>query len=247
MRVVLQCFVLAGLLASSAQAAKLDEILSRQAEAVGGSDNWAMVDNVRIQLDIKEPTFEVTGTYVATRDGEMRIDIRAGGERVFSEGLHQGQAWEWRPAQGRQEVDEVAAATLRHGIDMPGRFYTMEQARSRGAGIEQVPSDEAEQLGQWQLRVTLEDGFGSDFFIDKSTALVVRARDFRAFHVGNDPTKTEIETRYQGALWIDGVLRSSLTENHDITAGKWLGTTEVRSVEHNIDIPEGYFAGDGLK
>ena len=56
----------ASLVASSAQAAELDEILSRQAQAVGGSDNWAMVDNVRMQLDIKEPTFNKTAGLGAT-------------------------------------------------------------------------------------------------------------------------------------------------------------------------------------
>ena len=243
MRAILHLSILALLATPSAQAVELEEILARQAQAVGGSANWARIDNLRIQLDIKEPTFEVTGTYVTTRAGDMRIDIEAGGERVFSEGLHQGQAWEWRPTEGLQTVGGEAAAALRHGIEMPGRFFTLEQARARGVDIELVPSEEAEQRGQWQLRVTLADGFGADVFIDQATARVVRSRDFRAFHPTSDPTQTVIETRHQGEVWVDGVLRATRSENHDVTNDQWLGTTQIRSIEHNVEIPEGFFAG----
>jgi hypothetical protein len=54
----------------SAHATELGDILTRNAMA-----------------HIREPAFEVRGTDVATRDGEMRIDVEADGQRVFSEGL----------------------------------------------------------------------------------------------------------------------------------------------------------------
>jgi hypothetical protein len=69
---------------SPAGASELANILQKNAEAVGGSDNWLRVKNVRFLLDIREPGFEVSGTYVATRSGDMRIDIHADGQRVFT-------------------------------------------------------------------------------------------------------------------------------------------------------------------
>jgi hypothetical protein len=98
---------------------------------------------VRYLLTIKEPSFEVTGTYVATRDGSMRIDIEADGQRVFSEGVHDGQAWQWTAGEG----------------------------------------------------IALQDLHQSG-------------------------------------------------ENVNLDSGEWLATTRVRSIEHNIEIPEGYFQAE---
>ena len=72
---------------------------------------------------------------------------------------------------------------------------------------------------------------------------MVRSRDFRAFHPTSDPTQTVIETRHQGEVWVDGVLRATRSENHDVTNDQWLGTTQIRSIEHNVEIPEGFFSG----
>jgi hypothetical protein len=57
----------------SAHAAELGDILTRNAMA-----------------HVREPAFEVRETDVAAREGEMRIDVEADGQRVFSEGLDKG-------------------------------------------------------------------------------------------------------------------------------------------------------------
>ena len=120
---------------------------------------------MRYLLTIKEPSFEVTGTYVATRDGSMRIDIEADGQRVFSEGVHDGQAWQWTAGEGIALQDNKSAAALRHGIELPGRFFLLQDLHQSG-------------------------------------------------------------------------------EKVNLDSGEWLATTRVRSIEHNIEIPEGYFLAD---
>jgi hypothetical protein len=196
---------------------------------------------VRYLLTISEPGFEVSGTYVATRDGNMRIDVEADGQRVFSEGLFQGEAWQWTPGGGVESQDESSSAALRHGIDSPGRFFSMEQARQRGATITLVGTVTEGTGQQWQLRLVLPDGFSRDYFIDQETGRTARERDFRAFHPAIDDTKETVETRYQGEQWVDGVLRFTHTENINADTGEWMGTTIVRSVEHNIEVGDDYF------
>lgn len=234
------CFLLC---CASAGADQVDEILAANAAAIGGDGNWSRIANLRLELSIREPGSEVEGTYVASRDGNMRIDIVAGGKPVFAEGLFQGQAWEWRPGKGRTAAGAAAAAALRHGIEMPGKFFTLQQVRDRGVQIELVDSGEAAAAGQWLLRLTLADGFGSDFFVDRQTHLVVRSRDFRAFHPSLDPEEAVIETSYAGAVWTEGVLRQPQSINRNLTADAWLGTTTILSIDQNVDIPEGLFRG----
>jgi hypothetical protein len=223
------------------RAQDLDTILELNTSAHGGSGNFSKIENVRFLLNISEPGFEVSGTYLATRDGNMRIDIEADGERVFSEGLFRGNAWQWTPGKGMEEQDAPAAAALRHGIESPGRFFSIEQVRERGASITLVGEVADGDGKQWQLRLVLPDGFSRDYFIDQESGRTVRERDYRAFHPAVDARKETIETRYGGEHWVDGVLRFTQSENRNADSGAWLGTTKVLSVEHNIDVADEYF------
>lgn len=222
-------------------AATLDEILACNATAVGGEQAFAPIDNLRIRLDIREPTFEVTATYVATREGQMRIDIEAGGERVFAEGLNDGRAWQWTPDAGVAASRPEGAAALRHGIESPGRFWTLGQLRSRGLGIERVGAGPLARAGEWQLRLTRDDGSAFDYFLDRETCLPTREVTRRAFHPDVDATEVSIETAFSESERFDGVLRFRRGESRNLDTVEWLGTTVVRSVEHNVTLPDGFF------
>jgi hypothetical protein len=238
MKRLTRLILLAALLPRAVFAQDLETILQKNSAALGGEDNWARIENVRFELAISEPGLEVTGTYVATRDGSMRIDIEADGQRVFSEGLDLGRAWQWTPGDGVKPSGEAGAQALRHGIVSPGRFFTLGQARARGARISLADTaDETE----WRLRVTLADGSAHDYFIDRKTFLPTRDADNRAFHPDLDATEVLVESRYSDPRWVDGVLRFARTDNVNLDTGEWLGTTIARSMEHNIEIPEGYF------
>lgn len=226
----------------------LATILADNAEAHGG-DAYADIQSVRHRLLIKEPTFQVEATYTAARDGRMRIDIYSGGNRVFSEGLNGECGWAWQPG-GPESGDEPQVepcvgpeetAALRHGTQMPGHFFTLEDVRDHGANVELIGEEKADSGAQWQLRVTLPDGFERDYFIDQESKLIVKARDQRAFHPGIDPTEITVESRYSEPRTIDGVLRYMKQENVNATTGEWLGTTTVLTIEHNVEIPEGIF------
>jgi len=220
----------------------LDKILKLNAKASGGADKWAKIENVRIKLEISEPEYTVQGLYVATRDGNMRMDISfGGGPRLFSEGLYNGEAWKWSPLDEYQAEDKAAADALRHGIELPGRFFTLQDMAGRGAKVTLEGEVTDGDRQQWQLRVTLPDGYSRDYFIDQKSHLVVRERDHRAFHPDVDPTEIDIDTRFQGEHWIDDVLRFDRSDNTNAETGQWLGTTKVESIEHNVDIAEGYF------
>ena len=208
---------------SSALAADLDTILDKNAQAHGGAAAYESIQSIRHQLHIKEPTFEVEGTYFATRDDQMRIDIYAGEDRVFAEGLFGGCAWEWTPGQSAEElgacVGETATAALRHGIEMPGHFHTLKDVRDRGAKVELIGEVEIDTGSEWQVRLTLSDGFSRDYFIDQKTYRLTRARDHRAFHPGVDPTEVNVETRYEAPEFVDGVLRFKRQVNVNTDTG----------------------------
>jgi hypothetical protein len=56
-----------------------------------------------------------------------------------------------------------------------------------------------------------------------------------------DPTVVAIETAYKEPFTVDGVVRFRRGESRNLATGEWLGTTEVRSVEQNVILPENFF------
>lgn len=231
---------LAGAVSASAPET-LEEVLACHAEAIGGERALGAVDNLRIVLDIREPTFEVRGTYVATRDGQMRIDIFAGQQRVFAEGLNEEGAWQWIPDAGVTASNAAGAATLKRGIESPGRFWTLGQLQARGLDIELLEAGPLANAGEWQLRLTRDDGSTFDYFLDRETCLPTREVSRRAFHPDADATVVPLETAYSEPERFDGVMRFRRGESRNLGTDEWLGTTVVRSFEHNVVLPEGYF------
>lgn len=224
---------------SHANSDKLDNILALNTRAMGGAENWSKVHNIRVLLTIKEPGFEVQGIYVATRDGSMRIDITADGNRVFAEGLHRGKAWQWRPDTGYEGTNEAAAIALANGIFAPGRFYTLQQAQQLGASFKLLDSSTEQ---EWHIQGHLPNGSVIDYFVDRKSSENRREVSRRAFHPDVDPTEVEVEGRNSEPVWIDGVLRYRRNVNTNLATGEWLGTSIAESIEHNIDIEDGYFA-----
>lgn len=78
------------------------DILAAHAEARGGAAAIEAIQSIAIRLTIDEG-WVLEDHYRATRAGEMRIDVFAEGERVFTEALHQGSAWS-RPHRAARHV-----------------------------------------------------------------------------------------------------------------------------------------------
>jgi hypothetical protein len=251
-RVLASCvlpLLFGGLGAPNSSAADLDSILDRNDEAHGGTA-YARIESIRVELLISNPAAEVRGTYLATREGLMRIDFYAGAQRIFAEGVSNECAWSWNrnpPAGVRGGcVGEAEAAALRHGVELPGLFYTLKDVQDRGAMIQLIGPVGSESGPEWQLRLTLEDGFSRDYFIDQETNRITRARDFRAFQPALDPAEVLIETRFEAPEWFDGVLRFERQVNVNVNTGEILGTTTVLDLEFNPEVTEESFEAPAI-
>ena len=97
--------------------------------------------------------------------------------------------------------------------------------------------------GEWQLKLTRNDGSTFDYFLDRKTCLPTREVSRRAFHPDVDATEVLIETAFSEPERIDGVLRFRRGESRNLATGEWLGTTVVRSVEQNVALEGDFFEG----
>src|ERR671931_411430 len=114
----------------------LDELIERNTDAMGGRAAIEAVQSIQIDLHIKDPSFEVDGTYYAARPGKMRIDVNAEGKHVFTEAFDGQSAWEGKGEQ--KPATEKATAALRHGVELPGKLFGLHELRARGHRMKSI-------------------------------------------------------------------------------------------------------------
>jgi hypothetical protein len=120
------------------EATDLAALVDRNTSARGGAAAIESVSDFEADIHIVEPTFEVDGIYVATRDGRMRVDIMSNGERVFAEALGRERAWSWNPRDGVATASAKARGALRHGIELPFKLFGLHEMAERGHRLESV-------------------------------------------------------------------------------------------------------------
>lgn len=239
----LSFFVLS--LAGCTQASReptLPDVIAQNVAARGGA---AAIEAVRVyegDIEIVEPSFTVEGLYVATRDGNMRVDISAGGERVFTEALDRGRSWSWSPSDGVAEGTAQGAAALRHGIDLPIKLFGLHEMASRGHRLELRGRETVDGTDYQVLRLTLADGFETLYFVNPESGLIERDRQRRALHVDVDPEPVWIETRYEDYRPVAGVQFAHRQVERELETGKLLATVTLREVRINPPLAADRFA-----
>ena len=164
---------------------ELDQILKRQAEAMGSLPEGTMLT---IEGSIFEPGWDqpLTLRFDTMKPGMVRVTAGSG-DGTFQEGYDGSQAWERLGLSSRASgVEDLAEAALRHSAEwMGGARSLLELRNQRGARIEMIPEDEQfpADKGLIALRVTLADDFQEDIFLDPETYLIIKKRTSKSLHV----------------------------------------------------------------
>lgn len=230
-----------GLFGCSRAPATLEEVIERNTEATGGRAAIEAVRAIQVDLRIVDPGFSVDGVYRAVRPGKMRIDVMSGGKHVFTETFNGARAWQWEGKGEPIDASPTAAAALQHGVELPGKLFGLHEARQRGHKIDLTGRETVDGVKYYVLRLIFADGYTTSLYVDPKTWLITRRRDFRPLHPDVDPTPTTIETRYADFRRIAGVLFAFANTDVDLTTGKVLETTTVKSILVNPAVAESIF------
>src|SRR5881394_599679 len=223
-----------GLCQCSRRPTTTDEVIDRNTTAMGCRGALEAIQTVEFELHIADPTFEVDGTYFAARPGKMRVDVSAEGEHVFTEAFDGQKGWQWQKKNNAEKpASEKATATLRHGVELPGKLFGLHEMNARGNQVELIGRENIDGINYYALRLTLRDGYTTNLYVDPKSWLVTRRRDVRPLHVDVDPTPTTIEQRSSDFRSIGGVQFAFASTETDLQSGKVLETTAVRSVKIN--------------
>lgn len=219
----------------------LDEIIERNTGAMGGRGAIEAVQSIQIELHIKDPSFEVDGTYYAMRPGKMRIDVSAQGKHVFTEAFDGQNGWQWEGKGEQKPATEKATAALRHGVELPGKLFGLYELRARGHKMKSIGREQIEGVNYYVLQLILNDGAAISLYVDPNSWLVTRRRDVRPLHVDVDPTPTTIEQVSSDFHDVEGVKFPFATAETDLNTGKLLESTITKSVKINPTLPPTLF------
>lgn len=216
----------------------LTELIARHTQARGGASAIEAISAVRMEVEIEEPGFTVTGDYRATAD-MMRIDIFDKGKRVFSEGVDENGAWQQMGKDAPFELSsEKGRAALLHGIEF--NLFGLHQLAARGHSLVLLGDETIDGIAYKVVGVTLADGFETFLYINPESALIERRRDVRALHPDADPSEKLLETIYFDFARRCGVLSPASTRQIDARTGEELQRTRVARQVCNV-------SGDALR
>jgi hypothetical protein len=219
----------------------LDEIVERNTEAMGGRAAIEAVQSIQIDLHIKDPSFEVDGTYYAARPGKMRIDVSAQGKHVFTEAFDGQSGWQWEGKGERKPATEKGTAALRHGVELPGKLFGLHELKARGHTMKSIGREKIDGINYYVLQLILDDNYTVSVYVDPNSWLITRRRDVRPLHVDVDPMPTTIEQVSSDFRDVNGVKFPFATTETDLNTGKLLESTATKSVKTNPTLPPAFF------
>ena len=241
MRHIVTLFVLlfAGTAAAD-DARTIEDIIARHTEARGGAGVIEAVQSVRVALEITEPGFTVTGDYVATREGFMRIDIYADGTRVFTEALGPDGGWQMMADGSVKGLTPEGLDALRRGLE--GNLYGLHERAALGYRYRLVGKTEQGGRPVYELEEVASDGFSKHLFVDAETYQVIADVRTAALHPDVDSTEKRQMTFYSVfEAAAGGPLYSTVSQTRDMDTGENMQRVRITARTLNPEIDPAVF------
>ncbi|MGZ8283651.1 MAG: hypothetical protein ACXWUN_11995, partial [Allosphingosinicella sp.] len=228
-------------LAAQATDPVLDELVARNTAARGGAEALDRVHSCLIELDISEGGQTIQGRYAAHAAGLVRIDIYAGGNLVYREGVDRAGVWLWPgdAAAPRPSTADGAANALLHGAE--NHLFGLHRFRERSHALRLMPRERIDGVEHPVIEIAYRTGHRSYFYLDPSTWQFARRRDERAYHPDVDTTRQRVETRFSDLQTVDGVVAAHRNVDIDLATGAVLATNQVNRRALNPPLPENVF------
>lgn len=217
----------------------LAKLLKLHTEARGGAEALENIESIIVDIDITEPTFQVAGHYRASRQGLMRIDIYAEGERVFTEALGPKGGWQMYRDGSIADVSPEGEAALENGLT--GNLYGLHELQQRDYKFDFLGSAERNGGTFWEVERTAPDGSSQHLYFDKDTFLIASEIETNALHPDVDSTEVPQETFYSDYRETGGIIFSNKSETRNLDTGEVMQTIVTTSRELNPVLDPGQF------
>ena len=211
---------------SDAYGPELARLLKSHTDAVCGADAIENVQSLQIDLQIEELTFSVNGSYSATRDGRMQIDIFADRERGFTEAFDETAGRQ--VSKGRSIAEDMSPEgekAVIHGIH--GNIFGLHELEGLGYHLALAGKEAGNDTDYWMVDSESSTVFLKRYYINAETFLIERTREESALHPDVDSETKHFETLHFDSLELSGRMFSISTKKIDMESGEVVQSTEV--------------------
>jgi tetratricopeptide (TPR) repeat protein len=217
----------------------VDTIIARHIDARGGEAALRAIQSLVFDHGVyREPGYEGDGGAVMML---MRPYYKLVGHPERNPGFlegYDGAAWEWYPDPGLVvRTTGAPSAAIRHYADVEGPFLDF---ASKGSRAELIAEARIGDRRTYQVRLTMMDGFETDFFIDRRTYMIVASRHTAPVHAFGAAVTSE--TRFDDFRRVGGVLFPFRSAEVEIATGRELNAMQWGSIEANREIPVAWFS-----
>lgn len=217
----------------------VDTIIARHVEARGGEAALRAINS----LVFDRGAYSEPGTDIHDDSAVMmlmrpyyKVVGHPGRTPDFLEGYN-GAAWEWYGDPGiTMWTVRDASEAARHYADVDGPLVDY---AAKGSQAELVGEATISERRAYQIRLTMMDGYATDFFIDRRTYLIIASRHSASIHAFG--AQVSSETRFSDFRPVAGVLFPFRSSEVEIATGRVLNAMQWGSIEANADIPVSYF------
>lgn len=231
-----------GVASSEPEPATVAEVIVLNARALGGAAALDAVDTMVKRSVIEEGEHRDVAIFATDRQGRMRVDIFANGERVYTESFDGQRGHQWQPGSGQTAASERGTVALSHTPQLPNHIFRLKDLAANGHQVELIGAETIDGREYHVLQVTLSDGFRNYVLVDAASGLVTRSRNQRAYHVDIDSTEKVIESRMSDFRQIGDIVHPHSVVEIDLASGDVLGRITLESLELNKALPQGYFS-----
>lgn len=187
------------LFAVSAYAQTADELLDKNAAAMGGKDKLKALQSMRMTGKMKMGPMEAPFTLTKARPAAMRMDFTI--QQMTATQAYDGTtAWMIMPFGGNKDPQVIGGEMLKavkEQADFDGPTFDY---KAKGNKVEYVGKEDVEGSPAYKLKVTTKDGLVSYEFLDAETYLPIRSESTR--NMGGQ--EVESVTTYGAYKTVDG-------------------------------------------
>ncbi|MDX1667425.1 MAG: hypothetical protein R3350_09360 [Saprospiraceae bacterium] len=229
-------FVLLGflLMAASAQAQTVSEILENYFENSGGKEKWESLESTRMKGKMAMQGMEFPGMVIAVPPNKQRVEVNVQGMEIVQ--AYDGEtAWWINPMQGPdpQKMPAVMAeAMTQQEFESP--FINYEE---KGHQLELLGTKEVEGAETYELKLTKADGQVQYYYFDSEYYVPIMVKTA----ITTGPAKgQEAETFLSDYQEIDGLMMPYFIETK--VGGQTIQKMTIDTIVLNETFEEAFFA-----
>ncbi len=220
----------------------LEDLLDRYVEARGGYAAMEQQTALRLISTNHEGKWNPTFDYRVMKPGYMWIRAVYDDGYVAIEGFDGRRGWEKLSDAPAEFVSGDAARALNQGAQSPVHLYGLHHMKSLGATVKAEGCAVIDGNEYFVINVISRFGTDIDYYLDRDSYIVERARSVRPLHPTVDSTPIAIEERWSDFRVVDGVLHPFAYSQWSVDTGEKMSWLEVHSISRDVEATPATFA-----